>query len=267
MKKILFVLLISLSLITSFTSCNFSFSGKDLLTPPKVEAAKTAVVISIPLENDPEYINIYRKDVNDTSETVVSVGMLYPTENDSYIYFDSLIHKNHTYVYMIRYYIDKTYFSTDWSSEVTVADAYEEDAILKYKDVSGSIGISESDYTLRFNGEIYAPDIPSFDLEYKPMLIVATETKEQLFELPGIGSDVLLSLKGILPSDFLNTTITIKGIVGQKVDYVDPDNLDTNPDIKRIYWTEPTELRVSGYSDKTLFIPQVTGTDGLDYSK
>lgn len=267
MKKYLSVLLISLSLLFTFTSCNFSFTGKNLLTPPKVEAAKSAIAISIPLENDPEYINIYRKDVNDTSETVVAVGMLNPTENDSYIYFDSLIHKNHTYVYMIRYYIDKTYYMTEWSAEVTVADAYEEEAVLKYKDLSGSISISESDYTLRFNGEILPPDIPSYDLEYKPMLILATEEKEQLFELPGVGNDILISLKGILPPSFLNTTITFKGIVGQKVEYVDPEHVDTNPEIKRVYWTEPTELRVSGYTDKQIFIPSVVGTDGLDYSK
>ena len=259
MKKYVFGVLFSLTLFALLSGCNFSFSGKDLLTPPKVEPAKAAVAISIPLENDPQYINIYRKDVNDTSNTVVPVGMLNPVENESYIYFDSLIHKGHTYVYMIRYRIDGTYYFTEWSSEVSVNDAYDEEAVLKYKDVSGSINISEVDYTLRFNGEILPPDIPSFDLEYKPMLILATEDKEQLFELPGITNDIIISLKGILPPDFLNTIITFKGIVAQRVEYVDPDNIDTNPEIKRVYWTEPTELRVSGYSDKQILIPPEVG--------
>ena len=75
----------------------------------------------------------------------------------------------------------------------------------------------------------------------------------------------------MLPGNFLDTDITVKGIVGQKTIYVDSSKPLKDRTIERIIWTAPTgadEITLIGFgSDSKLKIPSQTGSAGLDYSR
>lgn len=275
MKKIISILLIACSTIPLILSCNFSFTSADLLTKPDVEAKNSIITISIPRQSDDtKYINIYRKDVDDSDENVINIGLIYPSAMDtvgsSYLFSDSLIYKEHTYTYMVRYAEGDEYYYSEWSNEVTTDGGYDVDKTLKYKDNSATFTISETDYTLTLMGDILNPDIPEFSDEnnpYEPKLIVSANDKTQVFSIGELTDNTIIPLRGLLPSHFLDTEVTIIGVVAQKTEYLPQDDPDAEPIVKRIFWTEPTEIKLSGFQNKTVYIPSANGDDGVDFSR
>lgn len=288
MKKTVISILVAIFTIFTTFGCKVSFSDGDYLTKPDVEAKDGLVSISIPIQSsDTLYINLYRKDTSSDEDQIVNLGLLYPSAIEStgtvYIFLDSMVVRNHTYTYMARYCESDGYYMTEWSNEVTVSGGYEETTILKYKDNGATFAVNETDYTLRLVGNILEPDVEGFE----PMLIVSNGSKTQVFKIQDeekasqdenaeeteqknvLQNNLIISLRGYLPSDFLNTNITIVGIVGQKVEKTVSVNQESNEtgSIKRIFWTEPTEIRIKGYQDKTFFIPSFNGSDGVDYSR
>lgn len=304
MKKSVISILVTLFVLTINFGCKFSFADGTYLTKPDVEAKDGLISISIPRQSsDTQYINLYRKDVASDDDQIVNIGLLYPSALEStgtvYIFLDTMVVQNHTYTYMARYCESDGYYPTEWSNEVTVTGGYEETTSLKYKENGASFAVNETDYTLRLMGNILEPDIP----DYEPMLIVSNGTKTQVFKIENskngnvqdtdesdnteadddvdddadsneektniLQDNLIISLRGYLPGDFLNTDVTIIGIVGQKVEKSasdDPESQDTGS-VKRIFWTEPTEIRIRGYQDKTIHIPAFNGSDGVDYSR
>lgn len=260
----------SLAFAYILIACNFNFSGKDLLTKPDVEAKDSLISISIPRQSsDTKYVNVYRKDVNDSDGTVVNLGLLYPSSLENigsvYIFIDTLVKKDTTYTYMARYCESDGYYSTEWSNEIKATGGYADTATLSYKEGTGYFTISE-DFLLTIHGTIISADITDFDTDYKPMLIASTSEKTQAFELSSIEDGTTVSLRGLFPADFFETDVTIYGITGQKTEYVDDDKAE-NLVVKRIFWCEPTEISIKGNADKTVKLPSQTGVNGLDYSK
>ena len=157
----------------------------------------------------------------------------------------------------------------EWLSSFVLL-LYPESQNLAYDANNASLIYERTDYTLAFSGTIIPPDFPEFVTEeYKPMLIIQNEDSTQAFELSSIaagGSPV--SLRGMLPVEFLDTNITILGIVAQKTIYDDPNKPENERQMKTIIWTEPTEIPVNGAgSANVINIPAQTGTAGLDYSR
>ncbi len=259
----------SLAFASFLLACNFDFSGKDLLTKPDVEAKDSLISISIPRRSsDTKYVNVYRKDVNDSDGTIVNLGLLYPSSLEDvgsvYIFIDTLVKKDSTYIYMARYCEADGYYSTEWSNEIKTTGGYDKNASLSYKSGSGYFTIS-TDFHLTVHGSINPADITNFETDYKPMLIASTAEKTQTFELPSIENGTSISLRGLFPADFFETDVTIYGITGQKNEYVD-DNAE-NLVVKRIFWCEPTEISIKGNADKTVKLSSQNGVNGLDYSK
>lgn len=266
-KTFISIFIISLLSIT-LLSCNFQFSGSSMLTKPDVEASRDHITISIPLQSaDTSYINLYRKVPNE--ERIISLGIIYPSALNStanaYIYTDYLITKDTTYIYQARYKESDGYYITEWSNEITAVDGYSINDSITYDKGSAFFVYDEDEYSLKIVGTISAPtSIADFEDNYKPMLIVNTSIESQLFELATIADSTTIPLKNYLPLNFLDTPITIVGITAGKQEYVDPEA--SEPVTKYIYWIEPTEMTIRGYSDKTFVIPSTDTAAGFDYS-
>ena len=100
------------------------------------------------------------------------------------------------------------------------------------------------------------------------MLIIQSETATQTFELADISDGTLFPLNTTLPSIFLDTDLTIKGIVGQKIIYDDDTKPVADRKIVSVIWTEPATITLYGVGSSGIInIPSETGSEGLDYSE
>lgn len=271
MKKNIFGALFIFALVSSLISCNFTFSGSEYSDKPGVEAIDKIITLSIPYQSDTtKYINVYRKDVNDKTDTDVNIGLLYTSSYDTksaYTFFDKMIVKNHTYKYRVRYSDVDGYTYSEWSDEITAKDGYIDSSLLKYQANNAVFYLNDGDYSLKISGEILPPQIENFDTEYNSMLIVSNGTKTEVFKLESLANDTVIALRGRLPEDFIDVEITILGIVAQKSDIDSTDDPTVEIQPKAVHWIEPTEIEVFGFKNNKFTIPSIDGKDGLDYSK
>lgn len=225
------------SLLLFLSSCNFSYEPINQSSPPTVDYNNKAIVISIPKKiNTAKYISIYRIDTtenssNDENENIQNIGILYPQFSDTvgaaFIFYDSHILKNHSYKYQIRYTDSDEYIYTKWSNDIIAKDGYDSTIQMTYDTKNAYLSYDDTFYSLKISGEIIPPTIENFDEDFKPMLIIKTEEKTQVFPVQSIEEGSTLQLRGILPSSFLDRPITIVGIVPQKNTYVN-SSISTN---------------------------------------
>ena len=278
-----FILFFAAILGITFSSCKLKIEDESLYDKPAVSITKDQVTVVISrVSVDTKYINIYRRDKQ--NDEVYNIGILFHPEalledNKNYIYVDSLVKENHSYDYRVRYRINDEYFYSEWSNKIEVTsenNAYEESVNLTYQANGATLIYEKTDFTLKIDGNMTAPDFPEFSTEnYKPMLIFRSDKLTQAFEIASIADDTIIELRGLLPSEFLDTNISILGIVAQKIIYdddtfeddADGDGIEDNKKAKKtIVWSEPTELDLIGAgSSKTIYIPSQSGTAGLDY--
>ena len=277
-----FILFFAAILGITFSSCKLKIEDESLYDKPAVSITKDQVTVVISrVSVDTKYINIYRRDKQ--NDEVYNIGILFHPEalledNKNYIYVDSLVKENHSYDYRVRYRINDEYFYSEWSNKIEVTsenNAYEESVNLTYQANGATLIYEKTDFTLKIDGNMTAPDFPEFSTEnYKPMLIFKSDKLTQAFEIASIADDTIIELRGLLPSEFLDTNISILGIVAQKIIYdddtfeddADGDGIEDNKKAKKtIVWSEPTELDLIGAgSSKTIYIPSQSGTAGLD---
>ena len=280
-----FILFFAAILGITFSSCKLKIEDESLYDKPAVSITKDQVTVVISrVSVDTKYINIYRRDKQ--NDEVYNIGILFHPEalvndNKNYIYVDTLVKENHSYDYRVRYRINDEYFYSEWSNKIEVTsenNAYEESVNLTYQANGATLIYEKTDFTLKIDGNMTAPDFPEFSTEnYKPMLIFKSDKLTQAFEIASIADDTIIELRGLLPSEFLDTNISILGIVAQKIIYdddtfeddADGDGIEDNKKAKKtIVWSEPTELDLIGVgSSKTIYIPSQSGTAGLDYSR
>ncbi len=260
----------------TFFSCKLKVEEESLYDKPGVNVTANQVTVIIPnINTDTKYINVYRRDKQNDEQ--VNIGIMYypyalENDNKNFCYIDTLVTAGHSYQYKVRYCINGEYYYTDWSDAITIQasyNCYAESTNLKYQTSGGYIVFESTDSTITFNGTVTAPDFPEFSTEgYKPMLIIKSSSQTQAFAISAeaITNHTAIELIGLLPQSFLDTDITIEGIVGQKTNYVDPS--DTNSGIKSVIWTEPASITVQGAgSDCIINIAPETGSDGFDYSR
>ena len=225
------------SLLLFLSSCNFSYEPINQSSPPTVGYNNKAIVISIPKKiNTAKYISIYRIDTTENSsdnenENIQNIGILYPQFSDTvgtaFIFYDSHILKNHSYKYQIRYTDSDEYIYTKWSNDIIAKDGYDSTTQMTYDTKNAYLSYDDTFYSLKISGKILPPTIENFDEDFKPMLIIKTEEKTQVFPVQSIEEGTTLQLRGILPSSFLDRPITIVGIVPQKNTYVN-STISTN---------------------------------------
>ena len=232
-----FILLFAAILGITFSSCKLKIEDESLYDKPAVSITKDQVTFVISrVSVDTKYINIYRRDKQ--NDEVYNIGILFHPEalledNKNYIYVDSLVKEGHSYDYRVRYRINDEYFYSEWSNKIEVTsenNAYEESVNLTYQANGATLIYEKTDFTLKIDGNMTAPDFPEFSTEnFKPMLIFKSDKLTQAFEIASIADDTIIELRGLLPSEFLDTNISILGIVAQKIIY-DDDTFEDDAD-------------------------------------
>lgn len=301
-KFSIFYILVLFSLI--FTACNLNVSDENLLDKPGIEYKNNQITVIIPkISSETKYVNVYRQETK--SGEILNLGLMYQPAalvNDSktFCFIDEIAFQNTNYKYRARYYNGKSYTWTAWSDTVnfeTSSFALDSSKTIKYK-TSAKFEYDSSNYSIKLNSndEPVAPTFPSFKktssttpenpTAYKIMLIVSKvdTTKnesdasrydeKQLFEISDITQSI--ALRSILPLSYMDTKISIRGIVGQQIEYVatkdsnGKDIEEQNLVVKMIRWTAPTDIEVvlSGTSKKAteITVKSQSSSEGLDYS-
>lgn len=257
---------LSFVLLICFAGCNISIEEEHLLPKPTCSVDSSSITISITKKSsDTEYINIYRQDTTNTNNEIINIGLIYPKNDpragESYIFKDSLIYTGHKYKYYARYCNNGEYKKTEWSDEIQATGGYTDER-LKYAASSASLTLETTDYTLKINGTISAPQITNIS-SYSPVIVLKTANRTSAFEIPSTNTNQIISLRGLLPPEFIGKPVTIIGICAQQKEL----STATEPKITHIHWTEAAEIRLEDHSDKTFTIPSLDGANGFDYSK
>ena len=274
-KRTSFLTVLIAILSISVLACNIKIQEEELFDKPLVNVTTKQVTIIIPkMSSDTDYINVYRRDKQ--NDKVINIGIIYPEalENDgkNYSYIDELVKKGHSYDYRTRYHTNGEYYYSEWSDTIEIKSTYNfyADAdVLLYKPGSTYLLYNRDDYSLTIKGTITAPTaITDFSTDYKPMLIIKSKKATQVFKILDIANDTKIALRSILPLDFMDTPITIQGIVAQKNIYEDPSVPDDEKVTKVVIWTEPASIDVQGAgSDKKITVKSQSGNEGLDYGR
>lgn len=261
--KNLFKLSFSFLFALIFFGCNISIEDEILLDKPNcVYSDGKITVVLAEKSSDTQYINLYRQDVTADDE-ITNIGVLFPTDEATYIFVDKLIYKNHEYKYYARYCEGKEYFKTEWSNSITTDDGYDESSSLKYDVTASHLSLNTNDYTLKIEGTIVVPGITDFATEFTPMIIMQNETKTQVFSINSTSDGSIISLYGTVTSDYIGVPIKIVGICGQKVEYADAEKTK----IQSITWTELSKIKLNNYTDNTFTITSGNSSNGFDYSR
>lgn len=276
MKKIfikaLFITLLSLTFVTA---CKFEDEGNTISAPSVDNTSTPSGGISIArerLNSSTDSVLVYRLNVSDTPNVEVHIGTLYPKNisENLLIFNDQMVYASKTYKYRYVYIdSDKKRYSTEWSTALKVIDGKKTDESLVYTIPDETyFDLSPEDYTLKLMeaDKIVPPDEDDTWLsQYKPAVILKTAYNQLSFGLAErvfSGNDPL-ELKSILPADYYDTKVYCGGIVGRYQD------VNKNNQIERIYWTEPSAIKVlkSGIDvTKTGFtLDSVSADSGIIY--
>ena len=263
-----FFYIASAVLLLTVSGCKLKVEDTELAPQPEASVVNDITVVVPQLNNDTDYINLYRMDTHDNE--IVNIGLLYhpqSIEHTNYIFTDTLAFKNHKYKYRARYHDNTGYHYTEWSNEVKAeSDTFLDESTdhLEY-DVTGvTFTYSKDAYTITISADITEPDFTGYDSDdYTPMLIVSNSSTTQLFPLESIEADTIISLRNLLPYDFQDTEITIKGILAQKQMYKDAEKKQ----VKYTVWTPAKDITITGTRKNTMTIPSQRGQTGLDYSR
>lgn len=276
MKKIfikaLFITLLSLTFVTA---CKFEDEGNTISAPSVDNTSTPSGGISIArerLNSSTDSVLVYRLNVSDTPNVEVHIGTLYPKNisENLLIFNDQMVYASKTYKYRYVYIdSDKKRYSTEWSTALKVIDGKKTDESLVYTIPDETyFDLSPEDYTLK----LMEADKIDFNSSqetwldnYKPAVILKTAYNQLSFGLAErvfSGNDPL-ELKSILPADYYDTKVYCGGIVGRYQD------VNKNNQIERIYWTEPSAIKVlkSGIDvTKTGFtLDSVSADSGIIY--
>ena len=276
MKKIfiktLFITLLSLTFVTA---CKFEDEGNTISAPSVDNTSTPSGGISIArerLNSSTDSVLVYRLNVSDTPNVEVHIGTLYPKNisENLLIFNDQMVYASKTYKYRYVYIdSDKKRYSTEWSTALKVIDGKKTDESLVYTIPDETyFDLSPEDYTLK----LMKADKIDFNSSqetwldnYKPAVILKTAYNQLSFGLAErvfSGNDPL-ELKSILPADYYDTKVYCGGIVGRYQD------VNKNNQIERIYWTEPSAIKVlkSGIDvTKTGFtLDSVSADSGIIY--
>ena len=280
-----FLTVISIICIT-FCACKLSLEDTDLFDRPEVSKADHQISVLIPrLNNETKYINVFRQEGNSTP---VMIGIINQNAlmDKTYLFIDELIKKQHKYKYRVRYCDNSGYHYSKWSESITIKNeefAHDESKSMKYDASSAYFRYNKDEYTLTIDGSITAPNFTGFfddamadaddsdDLlkpfAYKPMLIVSNSEKTEAIQISSTADDTVIPLRNILPLYFLDTNISIQGIIAKQNKYKNEEAEESDLVIKYIKLLELEEVNVTGAgSSKILNIPSQIGDAGLDYT-
>jgi hypothetical protein len=276
MKKIVIKFLLPVLLSLGFvTSCKFEEETNILSAPSVDNTSTTSGGISIARERlnpTTESVLVYRINVTDAPTTEVHIGTLFPKNLSEtlLIFNDQMVYSSKTYKYRYVYVeADSSRYTTEWTTELKVTDGWStEDSLVYTIPEDTYLEFDPEDYTLKLvnAGNIsYNTQGKSWLTNYKPALILKTTYKQLSFALLDRvykGADPL-ELKAILPTDYYDTKIHCVGLVGRYPE------LNKNEKIERIYWTEPSVIKIMrsemDITSDGFIVESVTSDGGIIY--
>lgn len=280
-----FLTVISIICIT-FCACKLSLEDTDLFDRPEVSTADNQISVFIPrLNNETKYINVFRQEGNSTP-IIIAIINQNALMDKNYLFIDELTKKQHKYKYRVRYCDNSGYHYSKWSETISTKNgefAKDESKTMKYDASSANFRYDKDEFTLTIDGTINPPDFTGFfddemadaddsdDLlkpfAYKPMLVISNSERTEAIPIKSTADDTVIPLRNILPLYFLDTNITIKGIIAKQNKYKDNDVEESKLVTKYIQLLELAEVNVTGAgSSKILNIPSQIGEAGLDYN-
>lgn len=269
-----------------FCACKLSLEDTDLFDRPEVSTADHQISVFIPrLNNDTKYINVFRQEGNSTP---VIIGIINQNAlmDKNYLFIDELAQKQHKYKYRVRYCDNSGYHYSKWSETISTKNetfAHDESESLKYDASSAHFRYNKDEYTLTIEGTITTPDFTDFFDEamadaddsddllkpfaFKPMLVISNSERTEAIQISSTADNTVIPLRNILPLYFLDTNISIKGIIAKQNKYKNNDVEESELVIKYIKLLELEEVNITGAgSSKILNIPSQVGDAGLDYN-
>ena len=254
-----------------FCACNISLEDTELMQKPDINRSEAQLTLTIhKINSSTDYINIFRSE---SGGAEITRGIIYTKDHPNettYTFYDTLVKEGKKYKYRVRYHDSKGYYYSAWSDEKKMEDtaAYDSSDDLTYTDNGAKFSINTTDYTLSLTSALTAPTaITDFD-KYIPMLIATAGDKTQIFELNDdfISATEPISLRGLLPLDFMDRDITISGVLALKKQLANPSETDESKQkTEFISLTEPLELKIQGKNNNTINVPSQSGAAGYDY--
>lgn len=270
------IILVSMALtIFSISACKIEAVDESLIKRPDIDSHNSSFKITVKkISDDTDYINVYRIDKSNTND-VLNIGVIFPknfdNSNTSYIFEDIYVIRDASYKYMIRYHSkDGTYQSSEWTdyyeaSFSTVTDKTN----FQFTMIDNEITFTPNNGTLLFpknpdseNSNVKKPDEIT---DAEPMMALKTDDGAILFSLGKNQYDseetTAIDLKTTLPDSYFDKEITVLGLVAQKKD------LNSKSKVMRLYWSEPTELKISGGKNNVIKVSKDIGSEDVyDYS-
>lgn len=259
MKRI-FNLFFALAICFSFAACTDNDDEQYIIDVHRPDDSMS-VTVSVPYIEDMSYVNIFRKDSEDDIFNIAQIIPAAKNKNITYSFIDKFVLNGKKYQYMARFRVNNAYKTTDWSDEVEISQTSpiyasgdpkpvlsNDDCYFSYDETTATLTlISESETG---SGTISLPtesDFSEFNLE----LAVSNEDSATVIKLASAGADYTTDstpvlLRSILPSDYFDRQISLKGVVCQFVSKkYQTDGDDTTPlRYTTVQWTAPLELRV-----------------------
>lgn len=274
-SSLIFSALFAFILAASFISCKFNLSESKYLDRPDVQIIGNCYQIrGSYISNSTESITIFRQNAHDKNNAVERVAILFPKgdedkNNQTFVYTDERVYIGGEYRYYVRFTDNKGVKNrTEWSDKKRIntgADAvsklsYTITADYKYNPETMTLYLpaGADDFTKPDNSVI--TDIAA----YKPALVFQIKDTDtiQTFEVPE-GVTTSVSLKALLPQEFLYKDLILLGIVGQKSVYNSKNVLQS------ISWTNISSIRIVDVNDiklSTIKLAPEYGSVGFDYS-
>lgn len=250
MKRSLFIAAgAAVFIISAFIACKFSNTASESIAAPEIKSEAVGITLSISVPSGTSYINVYRKNIT-ASGSQANVGEIRPvgTSLPSSVMFTDLYAVNGVeYSYRVRFNISGNYKTSNWTEKTAglasvTAPVYTGTAEFLY---------TEKDGTIMLTADITAPAAGTFT----SYLALASSSKATLFEMSDIKSGAKLYLRGILSADYLDTPLSVLGIVGQ---------IQTKSETgtyTQYYWTEPLSAR---FTDGTNTLSTITVSSSAD---
>jgi len=263
MKKTFFSLLVFFSLLT--VACgliDIDNNDTTVIAAPSISIATEGHVISPTIVTGTSYMSIFRYRVTDASnsativaDTTVLIGQITPAENytGSVQFTDYYTASGEFYQYYIRYKTSHTY------SYSSASGTYPGNGNPGTKPITGTAPLdilyTDSQYILSFTSSMINMPSPKDSADTFDLMVGLNNGISTLlfpFTFDNANSKYTMALRNVLPTDFLNTPLSMSCIVGQTDEDVVKGSNDNTVIYTTYHWSSSLKSEIVNSSGDVL---------------
>lgn len=259
MKKNFFILTILFSLVTfSCGIINVSDDSEDTsIAAPSIVYATEGLVIAPTYSSGASYINIFRYEVSSSSDsaTIVEnttklVGQITPADNytGQTQFTDLYTNSSKYYQYYVRYKNSHTYiYSKKSGTFAGKGSAGEKSITNNTSNTAIQISLNDKQYILSFaSTDITMPTPADTTDSFDVMVGLNNGVNTLLFPMTfdSANGKYTLSLRNVLPDDFLAVALTMECLVGQTDENFTVGTNDTTVNYTTYHWCNSLKAQV-----------------------